>query len=83
MGCLHCHLHHTQGAFLTANFHIARAFSRLDDVESLRGSLRAYEYLHGYYHRNKVNGMESEAAVCKEMVELLPRRIAERNSRPA
>lgn len=70
-----------QGAFLTAHFHIARAFSKLDDVESLRQSLKSYEYLSNYYRRNKVVGVESEAAICKEMVELLPRRIAECNAR--
>ncbi|KAL1519830.1 hypothetical protein AB1Y20_023336 [Prymnesium parvum] len=69
-----------EGAFLTAHFHLARALSRLDEVESLRKSLHSYEYLHNYYRRNKVEGMESEEAVCKEMVELLPRRIAKLNA---
>jgi len=70
----------SESAYLTANFHVARAWSRLEDVESLRQSLHAYEYLDSYLRRNRVEGMETEAAVCKEMVELLPRRLAERNS---
>ena len=51
----------------------------MEDVASLRESLRSYEYLDGYLRRNKVEGMQAEGAVCREMVELLPRRISERN----
>ena len=68
-------------AYITCRFHLARAHGKLDSPESLGAALRQYELITAYLTRNKVEGMEQEAEVCSEMVELLPHKIkaAQRN----
>ena len=44
-------------------------------MESLSGSLRSYQLLVRYFDANSVQGMDDEAGICREMAELLPRRI--------
>jgi hypothetical protein len=53
----------------------ARAQGKLHGAESLRGSLASYQVMVAYFDANKVEGMDDEAQICREMAELLPRRI--------
>lgn len=65
----------SEQAYLMAHFHTARALGKRHNVESLSASLDGYKYLVTYFEANTVEGMEDEAKICKEMAELLPRRI--------
>ena len=42
----------------------------------MTASLTEFERIDAYLRRNKVDGMEEEAKMCREMVELLPHPIA-------
>jgi len=66
----------SEHAYLMAHFHKARALGKLHDVESIGGSLASYQLLVKYFDANpKCEGMSEEAEICREMAELLPRRI--------
>ena len=53
----------------------AAAEALLHSVEALRDSLAAYKYLVEYFDENAVEDMDDEAQICREMAQLLPRRI--------
>ena len=63
-------------AYLQCRFNLARAYGKLELADYLVSSQREYEGLHAYFERNKVEGMDGEARVTKEMTELLPAKIA-------
>ena len=65
----------SEQAYLMAWFHKARAHGKLHSVEALRDSLAAYKYLVEYFDTNQVEDMDDEAQICREMAQLLPRRI--------
>ena len=65
----------SEEAYLMACFHKARARGKLNSVESLRAALEGYKWLVAYFEQNDVDGMKDEAQICREMAELLPRRI--------
>ena len=62
-------------AYIQCRFALARANGRLETKASLVASLKCYEQLHAYLHRNKVDGCETEASVCRDYIELLPHKI--------
>lgn len=63
--------------FLTAYFNLARAYGKVDDKEALGASLQAYEFIAAYAKKHAVPFMPEEIRMAKEMVELLPPKIAQ------
>ena len=63
-------------AFITAHFHVARARGKLPTVDSLKESLKEYEFIAAYLKAHPIAALAGEAQICDEMIELLPRRIA-------
>jgi tetratricopeptide (TPR) repeat protein len=63
-------------AYITCRFTLARAHGKLPTLDGMTASLTEFECIDAYLRRNKVEGMEEEAKMCREMVELLPHKIA-------
>ena len=63
-------------AYLTCRFHLARAHGKLPSADAIAAGLKQYEIIDKYLKSNQVDGMEEEAKVCSEMVELLPHKLA-------
>ena len=63
-------------AYITCRFTLARAHGKLPTLDGMTASLTEFERIDAYLRRNKVDGMEEEAKMCREMVELLPHKIA-------
>ena len=54
---------------------MARAKGKLPGPDHIAATLEEYKILDGYFKRHTVEGMDEEAKVCREMVELLPMKI--------
>jgi len=63
-------------AYLTCRFQLARAHGKLPTPDGIAASLQQYTVIDGYMRSNAVQGMEEEAKVCREMVELLPHKLS-------
>jgi hypothetical protein len=63
-------------AYISSRLSLARAHSKLATLPAMADALAQYKIVSAFLNANAVPGLEGEAKVCDEMIELLPMRMA-------